>query len=68
MGMDFSSGQAARFEWSIALPDRIRDFGLDQSKVMNVIDSNNLECAGNPAQRLTFPHPGLVYRTMIHYL
>ena len=51
------------------------DFGLIQSKIMNVIDSNNLErdsqissrnllkldCAGNPVP--TFPHPALAAYT-----
>jgi precorrin-3B synthase len=49
------------------------DFGLHQSEIMNVIDSNNVEraaqtsprnlrkldCAGKAAQRPTFPHPAL---------
>jgi hypothetical protein len=49
------------------------DFGLIQSKIMNVIDSNKIErdmqislrnlrkldCAGKPVP--TFPHPGLGY-------
>ncbi len=35
------------------------DFGLNQSKIMNVIDSNNLErdAGGKPVP--TFPHPTL---------
>jgi hypothetical protein len=35
------------------------DFGLNQSKIMNVIDSNNLErdAGGKPVP--TFPHPAL---------
>ena len=49
------------------------DFGLNQSKIMNVIDSNKLErdmqinlrnlrkldCAGKAAQCPAFPHPAL---------
>jgi hypothetical protein len=51
--------------------DHVHDFGLKQSKIMNVIDSYNLErdmqislrnlrkldCAGKPVP--TFPHPAL---------
>ncbi len=54
------------------------DFGLIQSKIVNVIDSKNLErdrqislrnlrkldCAGKPAQCSTFPHPALGRMTL----
>ncbi|MGP0060695.1 MAG: hypothetical protein ACLPID_15550 [Beijerinckiaceae bacterium] len=50
------------------------DFGLNQSKIMKVIDSHKLErdrqislrnlrkldCTGKAAQRPTFPHPALL--------
>jgi DNA mismatch repair protein MutL len=36
------------------------DFGLAQSKIMNVIDSNNLERDSSGKPGSTFPHPALV--------
>jgi hypothetical protein len=55
------------------------DFGLNQSKIMNVIDSNNLErdmqislrnlrkldCAGKPVP--TFPDPALDPSRLVHF-
>ncbi|MGP0060599.1 MAG: hypothetical protein ACLPID_15040 [Beijerinckiaceae bacterium] len=57
------------------------DFGLNQSKIMNVIDSKDLErdmqislrnlrkldCAGKAAQRPTFPHPALGKRQVLFF-
>ena len=66
-----SCSSAARSD--VQTPIGHDDFGLNQSKIMNVIDSNNLErdmrsssrnlreldCAGKAAQRPTFPHSAL---------
>jgi hypothetical protein len=38
------------------------DFGLMQSKIMNVIDSNNLERDAGGKSVPTFPHPALADR------
>ncbi len=40
--------------------DHVHDFGLQQSKIMNVIDSNNLERAAGGKLVPTFPQPALV--------
>jgi putative membrane protein insertion efficiency factor len=60
--------------------DHVHDFGLNQSKVMNVIDSKSserdrqislrnlrkLDCVGKPVP--TFPHPALLPRRLAHLL
>src|ERR1039458_4616601 len=64
-------GSSEHIEKEVPQPFDHDDFGLNQSKVINVIDANNLErdrqislrnprkldCAGKAVQRPTFPHP-----------